>query len=399
MSERAVTTTARPDQETVRLVLARGGTSKGLYLHEHDIPGPGAERDALLCRLMGSPDVLQVDGLGGSRPVTSKVAIIAASARDDVDVDVDYTFAQVDIETAHVDYAGNCGNISSGVGPFAVDEGLVPVVEPVTRVRIRNTNTDKILVAEVPVRGGRAAVTGDVAIPGVPGTGAPILIDWAATVGARTGRLLPTGHAVDTVTVSSGDTVSISLCDVGNPTIWVEAAAVGLNGSEQADDIEGDTKVMALLNELRARAAELTGLVDDWTLAEEHSPGLPLLGVVAPPGNYRTPDGTEVPAAEMDLRVRMLFMGRLHPTIPGTASMALTAASRVPGSVVARVCGESGGSGSLRLGHPFGVMVTQVGVDPEAPGETPRFTRLAMTRTARRLMSGVAYVPTGGERC
>jgi 2-methylaconitate cis-trans-isomerase PrpF len=159
------------EQTGIRCVLMRGGTSKGLYVHEADLPGPGPQRDAMLLRLMGSPDVLQIDGLGGSRPITSKVAIIAPSIHDHADVD--YTFAQVEIDRAGVGYAGNCGNISSGVGPFAVDEGLVEALEPVTRVRIFNTNTQALIVAEVPVRDGRARVMGDLAIPRSKPTAAP----------------------------------------------------------------------------------------------------------------------------------------------------------------------------------------------------------------------------------
>lgn len=179
-------------QATVRLTLMRGGTSKGLYFHERDLPPAGPARDALLLRLMGSPDVLQIDGLGGSRPITSKIAIIAPPSRPDADVD--YTFGQVDIGSPLVGWSGNCGNISSGVGPFAVDEGLVPAVDGTTVVRIHNTNTGRIILAHVPVVDGAAAVGGDTAIPGVPGTGAGILMDWSGTVGGRTGRLLPSGR-------------------------------------------------------------------------------------------------------------------------------------------------------------------------------------------------------------
>jgi 2-methylaconitate cis-trans-isomerase PrpF len=173
------------DHETVRLVLARGGTSKGLYFHAQDIPPEGPARDGLLCRLMGSPDLNQIDGLGGAKPVTSKLAIIGPSTR--ADADVEYTFGQVQLDELSIDYTGNCGNISAGVGPFAIDEGLVTPTAPSTTVRIHNTNTDKVLIAEVPVIGGRAAVRGDAAIAGVPGTGAPITMDWRARLARRPG--------------------------------------------------------------------------------------------------------------------------------------------------------------------------------------------------------------------
>lgn len=185
------------EQIEVRCVLMRGGTSKALFFHEADVPPPGEARDNLLKRAMGTPDVLQIDGLGGSRLVTSKVAIIQKSTRPDADID--YTFAQIDVERDLIGYDANCGNISSAVAPFAIDEGLVEAVEPVTTVRIYNTNTDKLLVSKVQAKGGKARVLGDCAIAGAPGNGAEILMDYSGTVGALTGKLLPTGSAIDTI--------------------------------------------------------------------------------------------------------------------------------------------------------------------------------------------------------
>ena len=280
----------------------RGGTSKGLYLHEADLPAPGPRRDAVLLRLMGSPDVLQIDGLGGSGPITSKVAIIAPSARDDADVD--YTFAQVEIDRPGVGYAGNCDNISSGVGPFAVDEGLVSPVEPVTRVRIFNTNTQALLVAEVPVRDGRARVTGDLALPGVPGTGAEIVMNWVATIGAKTGSLLPTGRVVDEITLENGSTVHATLCDAGNACVWVPAGELGRTCSELAREIDEDPGLLATVREIRGKAAVRMRLAAEWTRVESQSPGLPMVGLVAPPEGYRTLSGGEVLEKETDLRIR-----------------------------------------------------------------------------------------------
>jgi 2-methylaconitate cis-trans-isomerase PrpF len=306
------------EQTGIRCVLMRGGTSKGLYFHEADLPGPGPRRDAMLLRLMGSPDVLQIDGLGGSRPITSKAAIIAPSAHDHADVD--YTFAQVEIDRAGVGYAGNCGNISSGVGPFAVDEGLVEAIEPVTRVRIFNTNTQALIVAEVPVRDGRARVTGDLAIPGVPGTGAEIVMNWVATIGAKTGHLLPTGRAVDEITLETGATVQATLCDAGNACVWVLAAELGRTGSELAED----AGLIGAVREIRGKAAVRMGLATDWARVDEQSPGLPMVGLVAPPAGYRTLSGGLVEEKEMDLRVRLQPYrpapdGR-HRLLPATGS-------------------------------------------------------------------------------
>ncbi|MFC1407664.1 PrpF domain-containing protein [Streptacidiphilus sp. N1-12] len=386
----------RPDggQATVRSVLMRAGTSKGLFFHQADLPAPGPARDALLKRLMGSPDVLQIDGLGGSRPITSKVAIVAPSDR--ADADVDYTFAQVDIEGDGIGYGGNCGNISSGVGPFAVDEGLVPAVEGRTRVRIHNTNTGKLIVAEVPVRNGRAEVDGDYAVPGVPGTGAEIVMDWASTIGAKTGRLLPTGSPVDSVTLRDGRVVEVTLCDAGNPVVWVRAADLGRTGSESAEEIDQDSALLDTLREIRGRVTALLLPGADWRRVDDPaSPGLPLIGLVAPPADYRTLGGGSAAESEMDLRVRLVFMNRLHESIAGTASISLAAASRVKGSVVASVA-LNRSADTLLIGHPSGVTPTRVRADTTDQAPYVRFDLLGFSRTARRLMDGTAYYPSAG---
>ena len=381
----------RGDQASVRLVVQRGGTSRGLYLHESDLPPAGALRDALLVRLMGSPDALQVDGLGGSRPITSKVAIIARSER--ADADVDYTFAQVDIGTGAVGYHGNCGNISAGVGPFAIDEGLVPATDGTATVRIWNTNTAKLLVAEVPVRAGAAAVEGDFAVPGVPGTGAEIVMNWAATVGAVSGRLLPTGCPQDRLVLDDGSSVDVSVVDAGNPCVWTIGSNVGLAGAEGIDAVNGDARLLGKCEEIRGRAAALLGLAGDWRDASRQSPGLPMLGVVNPPTAYTTINGNSVTAGEMDLRVHLLFMGVLHESIAGSGSVCLAAASRVPGSVVESVT-LNRTAPQVRIGHPSGVTPARVAARriPEPPHV--EFVELGFSRTARRIMEGRAFYPS-----
>ena len=377
-----------PEQTGIRCVLMRGGTSNGLYFREADLPGPGPRRDATLLRLMGSPDILQIDGLGGSRPITSKVAIIALSARDDADVD--YTFAQVEIDRAGVSYAGNCGNISSGVGPFAIDEGLVEALEPVTRVRIFNTNTRALIVAEVPVRDGRARVTGDLAVAGVPGTGAEIVMNWVATIGAKTGHLLPTGRAVDEITLESGATVHATLCDAGNPCAWLPAKELGRTGSELAEEINNDAALLAVMQEIRGKAAVRMGLASDWSKVDEQYPGGPMVGLVAPPEGYRTLSGGTVEEKQMDLRVRLLFMNRLHESIAGSGSICLAAAAQIPGSVV-EVMTAGRRPGELLIGNPSGVVPVKVEARRGPDGVT--FDVLGFSRTARRMMAGTAYYP------
>ena len=377
-----------PEQTGIRCVLMRGGTSNGLYFHEADLPRPGPRRDATLLRLMGSPDILQIDGLGGSRPITSKVAIIAPSARDDADVD--YTFAQVEIDRAGVSYAGNCGNISAGVGPFAIDEGLVEALEPVTRVRIFNTNTQALIVAEVPVRDGRACVTGDLAVAGVPGTGAEIVMNWVATIGAKTGHLLPTGQAIDEITLETGATVHATLCDAGNPCAWVPAKELGRTGSELAEEINNDAGLIAVAREIRGKAAVRMGLASDWSRVDEQYPGGPMVGLVAPPQGYRTLSGGTVEEKQMDLRVRLIFMDRLHESIAGSGSICLAAAAQIPGSVVEAVTAGRR-AGELLIGNPSGVVPVKVEARRGPDGVT--FDVLGFSRTARRMMAGTAYHP------
>ena len=369
----------------------RGGTSKGLFFHEADVPPPGPARDAFLKRAMGTPDVMQIDGLGGSRLVTSKIAIIRRSTR--LEADVDYTFAQIGIEVDGIGFDANCGNISAGVGPFAIDEGLIAAVEPLTRVRIFNTNTNKILVALVPVANGRARVDGRCAIAGVPGTAAEILMDYSGTVGAKTGKLLPTGRETDRIVLEDGTSVVATLCDAGNPCVFVHARDVGLTGGELPDSIMANQASLARIFEIQAKAAVLLGFITDWRTSGR--PGLPLFVMVAEPAGFIDMQGVSHVAGTMDLAARLLFVGKCHESMAGTGSICTAAASRVPGSVVHRVLTtESLSTSELRIGHPLGVMPVKVHVGRDvSPGPTPTFSALGFSRTARRLMDGKMYVP------
>lgn len=380
------------EQVAYRCVLMRGGTSKALFFHESDVPPPGPERDRMLKRAMGTPDHLQIDGLGGSRLVTSKVALVRRSTRDGADVD--YTFAQVDVERDLIGYTANCGNISSAVGPFAIDEGLVAAVEPVTTVRVYNTNTDSILAMQVPVSHGKARVHGNYAIPGVPGSGAEILMDYTDTVGAKTGKLLPTGLAAEVIALESGGALEVSICDAANPCVFVQASTLGLTGHESPDALTGDIALMDAVSEIQAKAGERIGMWPDWR--SQHKPGIPLMVLVAPAGDYRDATGAMHEAGSMDVRARLVFLGKCHDSMAGTGALCAAAISRVPGSVVHRLLGDNGAQAqSLRIGHPLGVMAVRVEVEPDRPGE-PRAIRLrslGLARTARRLMAGEIYLP------
>jgi 2-methylaconitate cis-trans-isomerase PrpF len=382
------------EQIGVPCTLMRGGTSKGLYFRSEDLPPPGPERDAVLKALVGSDDLLQLDGLGGSRLVTAKIAIVGRSSRPDADVD--YTYAIVPPGRGIVVYTSNCGNISAGVGPFAIDSDLVdPPEGSVAKIRVFNTNTKKILIAHVPVLNGRARVEGSFSIPGIPGTGALVFLDYSATTGAKTGKVLPTGRLVDRIALEDGRVIEATMGDVANPCVFVRAADVGATGSELPDDINASDALIATLRELRGKAAQAIGLCKDWREAESVSPALPLAVMVAPPETYTGSNGLAVTAGSMDLRARLVFYNKCHESMAGTGSMCTAAMSRIPGTLVHEACqGASGGEpDQLRIGHPLGSMTVVVRANPGAGAEGATYERLGLGRTARRLMHGIAYVP------
>ena len=367
----------------------RGGTSKALFFTESDLP-KGPDRDRLLKRVMGTPDPLQIDGLGGSKLWTSKVAIVSRSERSDADVD--FTFAQVEIDRDSISYDGGCGNISAAVGPFAIDEGLVPSVVPMTTVRIYNTNTDKVLVAKVPVRDGKAIVQGTCAISGVPGTGAEIIMDYAGTVGSRTGELLPTGNVVDTVLLEDGRSFQVSICDVANPCVFVAAADLGLTGGELAPAISGNRELVATIGEIRAKVGQRLGFWTDWTATG--LPAMPMLVIVAPPADYLDMNGVTQSNSSIDLRARLLYLDVCHESMAGTGAICLAAASRIRGSVVNKAIGTAAAAeGSLRIGHPRGVTEVKIEIAPPVRPGSVTFRTLGFARTARRLMAGSIYLP------
>lgn len=375
-------------QTMIRCSIYRGGTSKGVYLLDSDLPCDPATRDRVILALYGSPDPRQIDGLGGADPLTSKVAIVSRSDR--AGVDVDYTFGQVNITTPHIDYSGNCGNISSGVGPFAIDEGLVKVVEPVTLVRIFNTNTGKLILAHVPVVGGKAAVEGDCVIAGVPGSGARILLDFLEPKGAVTGKLLPTGRARDTITIGGYDSLNVSIVDAGNPVVFVRAEDLGIRGSELPDEIESDPALLTALEQIRSTAAEMIGLVEEVGGVREVSKAVPKIIVVAPPQNYHTSNGREVNADAVNLVARAMSMQRAHKAYPITGAICTAVAVLMEGTVPWEVASGLK-SGRVCIGHPMGVLSAEVLM--ERKRDSYHVESVTLARTARRLMTGYAYVP------
>src|SRR5438094_1032469 len=363
-------------QQKIRAVYMRGGTSRCLVFHQDDLPPAGAARDRVLSAALGSPDSYgrQLDGLGGGISSLSKACIIGPPTLPGADVD--YTFAQVDIRSPVVDYKGNCGNCSSAVGPFAIDERLVKAADGKTIVRIHNTNTKKLIVAHVPVRDGDAVVDGDFELAGVPGHGARITLDFLDPGGAGTGRLLPTGSPRELI--DGGDA---SLVDATNPVVFVRAKDLGLAGTETPQEIDADRALSARLEAIRVEAAKRMGIPG--------SAAVPKIAMVAPPTAFTALDGVRHAADTVDLIARVIPMGNCHRAIALTVAMCLGVAARIDGSVVRECVGDA--SHDIRLGHPSGMLPIDAAV--RLRGGAAWAERVRGYRPARRLMEGVARIP------
>lgn len=376
-----------PAARSLPCTFARGGTSRGAYLLRDDLPEDEALRDRVVLALYGSPDLRQINGIGGGDPLISKVAVVSASDRPDADVD--YTFGQVGVDVATVFWVGNCGNMSSGVGPFAIDQGLVPATSPVTTVRIYNTNTNKVLTASVQVApDGSVIEDGDVKIAGVPGTGAPILLDFGDCGGSVTGRTLPTGMPRETVQLSDGFSASVSIVDAATPFVFVSAKDVGMTGTESPAQIDGDAALLDRLEQIRAYVARAIGLVTDDQVAREVSPSIPRVSVVSAPTDYTATDGTLISADEVSIVGRQLSMQRTHKTYAVTGTLCTGVAGAIPGTVVHELARHRD---RFDVGHPGGVISARVTVEP---GEDDvKVLESSLVRTARKILSGSACIP------
>lgn len=368
-------------------VFMRGGTSKGAYLMMSDLPEDAALRDQVILSIYGSPDVRQINGIGGADPLTSKVALIAPSQRENVDVD--YTFGYVGIKDAVVDYEGNCGNMSSGVGPFAIQQGLVPIEEPITKVRIFNTNTKKVIEAEIPVKDGEVTTEGDYAIDGVPGTGAKIVLNFLNSGGSKTGKLLPTGNVVDEITLKCGKKVRVSLVDAANPSVFVKAEEIGLTGVELPKDTETNPEILDIMEDIRTTAAVMMGLAP---AKEQTGPAVPKVAIVAAPKAYTTITGSTVKAADIDLVARTKALAVLHKAYAVTGGICVATAGLIEGTVVNEVISDQAkASGIVRLGHPSGVLDFVINLEKTEAGQW-NLTKAGVGRTARPIMDGYVYV-------
>lgn len=377
-------------RDALPFVLMRGGTSKGVFLRAEDVPADRGQLTKLLLDLFGSPDRRQIDGLGGADKLTSKAAIIGKPVR--AGTDVTYLFGQVGTVRAEVDYNLNCGNLTAAVGVYAIQEGLVPAVEGTTIVRVHNVNTDRVIGVEVPVQDGRPVWRGDFAIGGVPGTGAPISLDFSQAVGAITGQLLPTGNAADVMDIPSVGAVELSIVDGANLAVYVHHGALRMTGIEAPEQIDNDAELKARMDAIRQAVAYRCGLRDYWDARQ--APSTPMLIVLAAPADYRTcTQGDPVDAAGIDLVVRQYASGSASKTLAGTLTATTGIACRLPGTLPHRMLSAARGTPArpLAFGHPSGVIYVEADVEGQDAG-LPRIRRLAVQRTARRLAEGRAFL-------
>ena len=374
-------------------VFMRGGTSRAIMFHAKDLP-PRAEWDPIFLAAMGSPDPngRQLNGMGGGISSLSKVCVLAPSEREDADID--YTFAQVQIRDAAVDYRSNCGNMSSAVGPFSVDEGLLRPNGDQAVVRIFNTNTRKIIRSTFPLADGRAATDGTMAIPGVAGTGAPVRLDFLSPGGATTGRLLPTGNPVDALMVPELGIIAASMIDAANACVFVLARDLGLTGRELPEALDQDAALLAKLQRIRRTASVAMGIARDEEEARTIA-GVPFIGFVAPPMDTPTLSGDPIVADQVDLTVRFLSNGQPHRALPLTASLCTGVAARIRGTLVNQMLGPNAGE-SVRIGMPSGILTVDADVSQDRDGMWTAHSG-AFYRTARRLFDGRVYVPVAGS--
>jgi probable AcnD-accessory protein PrpF len=379
----------------------RGGTSKGVFFRLQDLPAEaqvhGAARDALLLRVIGSPDPYgkQIDGMGGATSSTSKTVIVATSSRPGHDVD--YTFGQVAIDKGFVDWSGNCGNLSAAVGPFAISTGLIDASRVprngIATLRIWQTNIGKTIVAHVPITDGAVQETGDFELDGVTFPAAEVQIEFLDPAdegeGEGGGSMFPTGNLVDELDVPGVGKFEATMINAGIPTIFVKADALGYTGTELQDAINGDAQALAKFEQIRAHGAVRMGLIkhSDEAAKRQHTPKV---AFVAAPVDYVSSSGKKIAAGDIDLNVRALSMGKLHHAMMGTAAVAIGTAAAIPGTLVSLAAGGEARS-SLRFGHPSGTL--RVGAEARQVDGEWVVTRVMMSRSARVLMEGWVRVP------
>lgn len=373
------------------VVYMRGGTSKGCLFHREDLPEDSKEWDEIFLQVMGNPDPKQMDGMGGTVSSNNKIVIIWKSALPNVDIE--YLVGQVIVGKKQVDYKSNCGNMTAAVPAYAVEEGMVPIVEPVTTVRMLNKNTDKYINVTVPIdpRTHTFAQEGDCHIAGIDGTAAELKVNFLDPAGAKTGKLLPTGKALDVLEID-GRKIEATILDVSNPLVLVRAEDVGLQGTELPAQVDADKEASALLEKIRGAAAVKMGFARDLEDATAHSPAVPKVGFFTAPVSYTDIAGNRVDAGQMDLCARVISVFKCHKACPLTAASSIAVVAFVHGSIIEKTLGrQPEGRQAIRLGHPSGVMNVYPDLEVREEGNLD-VKGVAVQRTARRIMDGTIYI-------
>ncbi|MBM3373998.1 MAG: PrpF family protein [Betaproteobacteria bacterium] len=373
-------------QKKFPAVFMRGGTSNAVVFNQKDLPQDRALWDEIFLAAIGSPDPngRQLDGMGGGVSSLSKVCVVGPSTR--ADADIDYTFAQVQVKEAKVDYGANCGNMSSAMGPFAVDEGLVKVSGQEALVRIHNTNTRKVIHALFSMDEGLAAVDGDLAIPGVSGTGSPVKLEFRDPGGATTGKLLPSGKVVDVLDVPGLGKIRASLVDAANATVWINAKDIGLTGTELPEQLDADAAVMQRLSAIRIAGSVAMGIAAN---AEEAAKkrNRSFIGFVSPVQDAKLLSGETISANDIDLTGRVISNGQTHRALPLTVSLCMAVAARIEGSVVHDVLRKGGDAEApIRIGMPSGILTVAATVQQKDGAWQAE--QGAFYRTQRRMFEG-----------
>ena len=369
----------------------RGGTSRAVFFAEHDIAKYSSEdKNRIILAALGSPDPYgrQIDGLGGGISSLSKVGIIGRGSG--TGTDLTFTFGQVDVHTPLIDWKGTCGNMMAAVGPYGIEEKLVAATNPLTKVRILATNTNQIIDAYVPVKDNQFQVEGDYAIAGVPGTGAPIQLDFINPRGNTAGLILPTGNSQDTIEISAEKTVTVSIVDVTIPVVFVRAKDVGGDVIKSPADLDADTGLQSLLEKIRTQAANKLQFSYSNGDSSIPSKAVPKVVMIGPSVPYQTSDDSHIASHQTDLCLRAISMGLTHRTIPATVSMCTAAAANISSTIVHDMIIKAP-QGPLRIGHPAGVI--EVGAEMKQINGTWQTNKITTYRTARRIMEGSILVP------
>ena len=372
-----------------KTVFMRGGTSKGCMFLKEDLPEDRNQWDEIFLQVMGNPDPKQIDGLGGTVSSNNKIVIVWKSDKENVDVE--YLVGQVIVGKSQVDYKSNCGNMTAAVGPFAVEEKLVEVIEPITTVRMFNCNTGKLINVTVPCKDGTFAEDGDCEIAGVDGTAAELKVNFLNPAGAKTGKLLPTGNQIDVLDIEGLGKIEATIFDVSNPMVLVKAEDIGLTGTELPEEINNNIKACDLLEKIRGTAACIMGFAKDLKDASENSPAVPKVGVFTRPISFEDIANKQIQAEDMDVCVRVISVFKCHKACPLTSASSISVAAFLEGSLLYKELGaKNTGEQRVRIGHPSGVMTMYPDIVKEKGGLN--LHGVAVQRTARRIMDGTVYI-------